>query len=413
MITLGTRGDVQPYVAVGCELAARGHAVTIGASPEHEPLVRAFGLGFKEVGPSFRALLESDLGRAWLSSGDSPIAYGRLAKQLFLPLQERWLADAEAAVDGADAVVFYAIASGALYAAERRKLPVVGLAPWPLYPSREIAPLGAPWADRLPGLVRYALGRLVARVAFGALRGPHNAHRARVGLAPFPDSDPLSYLGRCGVPTVGLFSPSVLPRPHDWPARHAVTGFAFVPPRPYTPPPALEAFLAAGPPPIYLGFGSMTGWAPEALAALAGDAAKGAGVRAVVASGWAGLAPQTDRDICVIDEVPHDWLFPRVAAVVHHGGVGTWAEGLRAGAPTVIAAFFADQPYWGRLNAKLGAGPAPLSRAKITAASLATAIRQAVGEPSFRARAAALAARIREERGAAGAADLIERHCAR
>ncbi len=413
LITLGTRGDVQPYVAVGCALASRGHEVTVGVSPEHESLVREYGLGFRRVGTSFRAMLESDLGRAWLSSGDSPIEYGRYAKQLFLPLQRPFLEEADAAVEGADAVLFYALAAGGLYAAERRGLPAVALAPWPLFPTREIAPLGAPWADGLPGFVKRALGRWVPRVAFGAMTAPHAAYRRTVGLPPLVASDMLTHVTHCGVPSIGLFSQSVLPRPADWPLRHEVAGFAFVPARPYSPPTALAEFLEAGPPPIYLGFGSMTGWAPDELAALATRAAKLAGVRAVVASGWAGLTPEPSADVFVLDEIPHDWLFPRVAAVVHHGGIGTFAEGLRAGKPTVIAAFFGDQPTWGLLNEKLGTGPRALRRRAITAEALAAAIRTAVTDRGMAQRADEVGRAIRAESGADHAAERIEHHVTR
>lgn len=136
---------------------------------------------------------------------------------------------------------------------------------------------------------------------------------------------------------------------------------------------------------MYIGFGSMTGFAPEQLAKLVGDAVKRAGVRAVVSRGWLGLSPEQRDDIHVIDEVPHDWLFPRMSAVVHHGGVGTFHEGLRAGKPTVIAAFFGDQNSWGWLNHRIGAGPRALKRGSLSADGLARAIRAAIDEHAPRA----------------------------
>lgn len=409
IITVGTRGDVQPYIAVAEALKARGHEPTLAASPEHTALVAAHGIPFKPFGPSFRDILQSDLGRAWLTSADSPVRYGRLAKELFLPLQRRWLEDTEAAVEGAEAILFYVLAAGGLYAAERRKLPAVALAPLPLFPSRDLAPVGAPFLERAPGVLKLAAGHLVAEVAFGPISPPHDRYRRSVGLPGLAGRDFVSHVGVCGVPSVSLFSPSVVPRPTDWAPRHEVAGFAFVRKLPYEPPSALADFLASGPPPIYIGFGSMTGFAAEELADLAARAAALAKVRAVVASGWAGLAPKPSDTIYVIDEVPHEWLFPRVAAVVHHGGVGTFAEGLRAGKPTVIAAFFGDQPFWGRRNEQLGTGPKALRRKGITAHALARAIRSALDDHDIGARAAAMGARIRAENGADRAAEIIER----
>lgn len=408
IVTAGTRGDVQPYVAVGLALQARGHTVTLSAHADDESFIRARGLvaGLPMRG-SFREMMESDLGRAWLTSGDSPRKYARYARELFVPLQRAWCEDADAAVEGADAVAFYGLGAGAAHAAERRGLPAVALSPWPMVPSREVAPLGAPWMDGFPGVLKLAAGHLIATLAFGSLTAEHLAHRARVGLPPFRERDILHFVIGSGLPTLHLFSEAVLPRPGDWAPRHEVVGSAFLPEVPYSPQPGLSEFLGAGPPPVYLGFGSMTGISSEALADLATRAARLARVRAIVASGWAKLMPQSTEDVFVIDEVPHDWLFPRVSTVIHHGGVGTFHEGLRAGRPTVIAAFFGDQPFWGKLNEKLGTGPKALRRADVTAESLAGAIREAESG-GYRGRAEALGVRIRSEDGAARAAERIE-----
>lgn len=407
-VTVGTRGDVQPYIAVARALMDRGHEVTIAASEEHESLVRRYGVGFRAVGVSFRDLLRTDLGRAWLSSADSPSKYARYAKELFVPLVRRYCEEVDDAVEGADGVAFYMLAGWAMHAAERRGLPCVALAPWPMVPTGELPPLGAPWLVRAPPFVRRWAGHAFARLAFGAVNAEHLAHRARVGLPAYRAQDPIHAVLEARIPTVGLFSEQVIPRPKDWAVRHAVAGYAFTPDVAYEPPAALARFLEEGDSPIYLGFGSMTGFEPAELASLATRAARLAGVRAVVATGWADLPVEPSDDVHVLDEIPHDWLFPRVAAVVHHGGAGTFAEGLRAGKPTVIAAFFGDQPFWGLMNHRLGTGPRALLRKTITAESLAGAIRAALAGP-HRARADAVGARIRAEDGASRAAQLVER----
>jgi sterol 3beta-glucosyltransferase len=178
----------------------------------------------------------------------------------------------------------------------------------------------------------------------------------------------------------------------------------------WTPPPALEAFPADGPPPVYVGFGSMAGRNPARTTRLVLDALRRAGCRGVLARGWGGLkASALPASVYLLDRVPHGWLFPRVAAVVHHGGAGTTAAGPRAGRPTVVCPFFGDQPFWGRRVHELGAGPAPIPQKNLTAERLAHALRAATGRPSMRKAAAELGARIRREDGTIVATAFIER----
>lgn len=406
-VTVGTRGDVQPYIAVARALMARGHDVWIAATEEHEELVRGYGVGFRKLRGNFREMLKSDLGRAWLTSGDSPFKYARYARELFVPMQQDGCADADAAVEGADGIAFYGLAIGAIHAAERRKLPIVALSPWPMVPTREIVPLGAPYLWNVPGVFKEWAGHVVAWLAFRGLNEPHLAYRKSVGLPPWESWDLLHAIHEAEIPTVHLFSEALLRRPADWAARHSVAGFAFTPPVAYEPPRALVDFLDAGPPPVYVGFGSMTGFDPTELAELTTAAVRRAGVRAVVATGWESLSLPPSDDVFVIDDAPHEWLFPRVSAVVHHGGVGTFAAGLRAGKPTVIAAFFGDQPFWARLNEERGTGPRGLLRTAIDEENLGAAIREALDGP-YRANAEAIATRLAAEDGAARAAELVE-----
>jgi sterol 3beta-glucosyltransferase len=408
LATIGTRGDVQPYIGVARELEKRGHRVTVATHEEFGPMLAQYGLEHRPTGGNFRRLMDSELGRAWLNSGDSPFKYAKYARELFMPLQEMYCQEFDDACADAEGVVFYAMAVGGLYAAERRRLPVVAVAPWAMVPNREVIPVASSFIDLLPGSVKKWLGSQIMKLAIGSMTEPHNAYRKRVGLPPMTAASFLHHAFEIGTPTVHLFSEHVVPRPRDWAPQHQVAGFSFAPETPYEPPASLVDFLSSGSQPIYLGFGSMTGFEPEQLAELATRAARLAGVRAVVASGWAGLQPKPSDDVYVIDEIPHEWLFPRVSAVVHHGGAGTLATGFRFGKPTVVAAFFADQPVWGRLNEKLGSGPKPLARQSITAENLAVAIRKAVTDEKYRLRAEELAAKIATENGAARAAEMIE-----
>lgn len=408
IVTGGTRGDVQPYVAVGRALKARGHDVRVATHDEFAPLVRANGLEHRTIRGSLRELMATDLGRAWLASSESITEYARYAKLLFEPLQRGWCEDADAAVDGADAVAFYLLLPAGLYAAERRGIPAAALTPYPSVPSRELIMSPAAWLDRAPGILKRALGKATWWLGFRAMNEAHLAYRRSVGLTPYRAGDPISNVIHSETPIIHLFSEAVVERPSDWETHHQVAGFADLRPEEYEPPPELASFVAS--PATYIGFGSMTGFDTRELTEIVKGAIRIAGVRAVVSRGWTELSLSPSDDVCVVDDVPHAWLFPRVESVVHHGGAGTLAAGLRAGKPTVVAAFFGDQPFWGRVNQRLGTGPAPLLRKKLTAESLAAAI---VDARRYEARANEVGARLREEDGAARAAELLLAHFGR
>ncbi|MFJ3216488.1 glycosyltransferase [Kitasatospora sp. NPDC086801] len=197
------------------------------------------------------------------------------------------------------------------------------------------------------------------------------------------------------------FSPLVVPRPEDWPSRVEVAGYWW-PARPdgWQPPTELVDFLQAGPPPVFIGFGSMAPEQGERLSELVAAAVKRAGVRAVVQEGWADLDVRGD-DVLAIGDVPHDWLFPRAAAVVHHAGAGTTAAGLRAGVPALPVPVMADQPFWASRLRRLGVAPRPLPFQDLTAEALGDAITACLSEPAHRHRAAELARGIAAEDGAA------------
>jgi sterol 3beta-glucosyltransferase len=199
------------------------------------------------------------------------------------------------------------------------------------------------------------------------------------------------------------YSPWVVPRPADWRDGLEVSGYWW-PARPagWNPPAGLEGFLEAGPPPVFFGLGSMTPQNADGLRELAAAAGRQAGVRMVIQAGR-DTAGDTGRDgdSIAIGEVPHDWLFPRMAAVVHHAGAGTTGAGLRAGVPAVSVPKLGDQPFWAARLATLGAGPRPIRYKRLSAPVLAAAISDAVTRPAYRTRAQALAGRLATEDGTA------------
>jgi UDP:flavonoid glycosyltransferase YjiC (YdhE family) len=208
------------------------------------------------------------------------------------------------------------------------------------------------------------------------------------------------------------YSPLVLPKPEDWDDWLHVTGYWFHDHgREWVPPRELAHFLDSGPPPVFVGFGSMSNRDPGGTTRLVLNAMAACGQRGVFQAGWGGLR-QADlpEGVLTIGAVPHDWLFPQMAAVVHHGGAGTTAAGLRAGVPTVVVPFFGDQHFWGQRVNDLGLGPPPVPRKRLTAERLARALQVALGDEAVRDNAARMGAAIRAEDGVGRAVEIIERY---
>lgn len=209
-------------------------------------------------------------------------------------------------------------------------------------------------------------------------------------------------LARMKVPFTYCWSPALIPKPSDWSHHISIAGFYFLDlAQNYTPEPALKTFLDAGEPPVYIGFGSIVVDDPNAMTKMIMDAVKITGRRALVSKGWGGLGADElgiPEGVFMLGNCPHDWLFKRVSAVVHHGGAGTTAAGIAAGRPTVVVPFFGDQPFWGAMVARAGAGPDPIPYKDLTAEKLAESINKAL-EPQSLERAQELCNKIKQENG--------------
>jgi sterol 3beta-glucosyltransferase len=244
----------------------------------------------------------------------------------------------------------------------------------------------------------------------GSRKGDRLARKQVMGLQPAPFWGLYNSAHMQRYPVLYGFSPSILSKPADW-KNTCITGYWFLDEaNDWTPPAALLDFLDRGIPPIYIGFGSMGSRNPEQTADLVLEAIAMTGQRAILQSGWGGLIKHDLPDnVFIVDSISHSWLFPRVAAVVHHGGAGTTSAGLRAGVPTIIIPFFGDQPFWGRRVAELGVGTEPIPRKQLTAKKLATAIHQVINDRAMRQNAADLGAKIRAEDGIANVVDIIQK----
>jgi UDP:flavonoid glycosyltransferase YjiC (YdhE family) len=414
--TTGSRGDVQPYVALGAGLLRAGHRVRLATHADFEGMAHEHGLDFFPVEANGRALHGSETGVRMTRAGDNPFVFLREFARLRQPLLRTVMANCWEACADADVVLLTPTALLVGWSvAEKRGLPVCWTSLQPTTPSRYLANFLFPDAPRwLPfrGLYNLLTHWAAGEALWQFLRAAVNdARREVLDLPPLPLPGPV---GMMLAPTLRLYgySPHLVPRPPDWGDNHHVTGFWFLDAAPgWAPPAGLEDFLAAGPPPVYVGFGSMHDRDAAAATELVLEALARASRRGVLHTGWGGLheVPPSDH-VFPVGPVPHDWLFPRVAAAVHHGGAGTVAAALRAGVPSVLVPFMADQPFWARRVSALGAAPAPIPRKRLTAERLAAAIRAAVDGPPIRRSAAELGAKVRADDGVARAVEVFERH---
>lgn len=383
IVTIGTRGDVVPYAGLGAALATAGHDVVIATHPSLRRFVDEAGLGFAPL-PEF------DDGR--------PLTSARLARLL----AARWLDIGRATLAAgrdADLLLLAPMGLTGYHVAEATGAASMGAFLQPLEPTRAFAP---------PLLTTRSLGGGVNRAAASAFRVAGQLPFARstaefrreLGLPPLGPAAMFRRMEAEQWPAVYGFSPSVVPVPPDWPARRPVTGYWW-PPVTTGLSARVRQFLDDGEPPVFIGFGSMV--AGDVAAVL--DRTVGRlGMRVVMARGC-GAARVPEKNVLVIGDEPHAELFPRMAAVVHHGGAGTTAAALRAGVPAVTVPFTADQPFWARRVAALRAGPEPIPRRRLTPDRLARAIAAA---PDFRPGARAVADRLTGEDGTATAVRHIE-----
>lgn len=404
--TAGSRGDVAPYTGLGARLRSAGHTVVIAADARSADLVHQSGLGFHRL-PLDR-YAESAMGSAMERGPEkggagvslSVLEQMRLARE-FAPK----MADAvlEACESGPEILlVSGSLAPLGLVAAEGLRLPSIGVFLQPLEPTREFPPVIFPTTSLGP-IGNRATGQC-AQALLARAYAPGVRHlQRRLDMT----QDAL-HRRRATWPVHHGFSPTVVPRPVDWRPGLEVAGYWWPSEtEDWTPDPRLTDFLQSGPPPVYVGFGSMAPGDPEQLGRLVARALKLAQVRGVVQRGWAGLSVDSP-DVLMVHEVPHAQLFPQMAAVVHHAGAGTTAAGLRAGVPAVPVPVMLDQSFWASRLTALGVSPGTVPFRRLSAAGLARAVHMAVHDPRYRQRAQQVAALIGAEDGAGSVVTAVE-----
>ncbi|MFF7638027.1 glycosyltransferase [Kitasatospora sp. NPDC008050] len=398
VMTAGSRGDVAPYTGLGHALAQAGHQVTLVTHARFAPLAAAAGTDFHALPVDPLAELRSARGQALHRSTTGA---GKLVRVIALARSAigRTADDLLEAARSSD-VLLLSSSLGPLghTIAEGLGLPSIGVYLQPLAATGEFAPpvtgtrSWGPLGNRLTGqAVNAAVDRIFADSARTLQRRldlpltrPRAARRARE---------------RQDWPIYHGFSPLVVQRPRDWRPGLRITGYWW----PHDPPQAqlparLRAFLSAGPPPVFVGLGSATVPDPEQLSRTVVRALRTAGLRGVIQRGWSGLACEDD-DMFTVDEVPHQLLFPHMAAAVHHAGAGTTAAALRAGIPAVPLPVQFDAAFWAARLTALGVAPTAIPLRRLTAEALTAALVQATTDPSYLRRSRALATRLRQEDG--------------
>ena len=406
ILTLGSRGDVEPYLGLGVALARAGHRVTVAAPAAFDGLIRWAGLEAFRVEPDPRLLAVGGEPPRWLQSsvtagairlrraaragsglGIAYSGYLEASRRADVILYPPWLAPVArtiAQIHGCLAVPTY----------------LAPIHPTHAFPSPFLNFSSHPGWNRLSHFMAMCLGR-------AALNGAPNTWRSQVvGLAPAP----MELLPPDGEVCLYGFCRSLLPPPPDWPPGVVVTGPWWMDAREdWRPPEDLDRFLQASGRVVFLGFGSMMDARPEKLNAVVEAALTRLGCRAVLLAGPAGqldLSPSPNR--LTVRDIPFDWLFRRVDAIVHHGGAGTTAQAARAGKPSVVVPFFGDQLFWGQRIHRAGGGPPPIPRGSLTSERLVSAIDEALNDPRTAERAAMLGAQVRAETGLSTAVRLIE-----
>lgn len=408
IIAIGSRGDVAPLTGIGVRLQQAGHRVIMVAYQAFADLVTACGLEFRG--------LADDLDDTSADLADVSARQAAKAMAAFLsPRGMQVLGDRVLAVvrdEPLDALLLSPFAELAGHPlADTLDVPAIGVRLQPFSATSDYPPavLGAWTAGRFGNRAAARIGEAMIDGLYGRAV---NHFRAQLGL---PKASARSLRRRrsdARWPILYGYSPAVLPRPSDWRPGIEVVGYWW-PARPtgWQPPTELAQFLDAGPPPVIIGFGSTVNSSAEAqrLSNLVTQAVRGAGARAVVQAGWAGLDVCGD-DVIAVGDVPHDWLFARAAAVVHHCGAGTAAAGLRAGVPAIaVPAAYGDQPFWARRLFACGVSPQPLPQRRLSADNLASAIRSVLSDNGLRDNAAELARRMGSEDGAGRVVTAIDR----
>ncbi|KAK3032158.1 hypothetical protein RJ639_034983, partial [Escallonia herrerae] len=430
MLIVGTRGDVQPFIAIGKRLQDYGHRVRLATHSNFKEFVLTAGLEFYPLGGDPKVLAGYMVkNKGFLPSGPSEIPIQRnQIKEIIYSLHPACKdPDVDSGISfKADAIIANPPAYGHTHVAEALNVPIHIFFTMPWTPTSEFPhPL-----SRVKQSAGYRLSyQIVDSLIWLGIRDMINdVRKKKLKLRP------VTYLSgsqgsESDVPHGYIWSPHLVPKPKDWGPKVDVVGFCFLDlASNYEPPESLVNWLNAGTRPIYIGFGSLDKiystltldchlpskpvQEPEKMTQIIVQALEITGQRGIINKGWGGLVAEPKDFIYSLDNIPHDWLFLQCAAVVHHGGAGTTAAGLKAACPTTIVPFFGDQPFWGERVHARGVGPAPIPVDEFSLPKLVEAIKYML-DPTVKERAVELAKAMENEDGVTGAVKAFLKHLPR
>ncbi|CAN1131260.1 Sterol 3-beta-glucosyltransferase UGT80A2 [Linum perenne] len=409
MLIVGTRGDVQPFIAIGKRLQYvqdYGHRVRLATHSNFKEFVLTAGLEFYPLGGDPKVLAGYMVkNKGFLPSGPSeiPVQRTQLKEIIWSLLPACKEPDMDSGIPfKADAIIANPPAYGHTHVAEALKVPIHIFFTMPWTPTSEFPhPLSR---VKQPAGYRLSYQIVDSLIWLGIRDMINDVRKKKLKLRP------VTYLsGSQGteveVPHAYIWSPHLVPKPKDWGPKIDVVGFCFLDlASNFEPPEELVKWLEAGPQPIYIGFGSLPVQEPEKMTQIIVEALEQTGQRGIINKGWGGLGNLAEPKDCIylLDNIPHDWLFLQCKAVVHHGGAGTTAAGLKASCPTTIVPFFGDQPFWGDRVHERGVGPPPIPVEEFSLAKLVHAIKFML-EPQVKEKAVELAKAMENEDGVAGA----------
>jgi sterol 3beta-glucosyltransferase len=385
LVTCGAQGDVLPFTALAAALQARGHEATVWTHACFERMVRDAGLPFRELGGDPKPLIAaiSATGR-WNNLG----LVGHMWSWVASWEEQQW-ARVSDACNGADVVVHHPMAGAVPWLATLAGRERFEVSLFPSSPTRAFAHPTFPFRHRVPAAFNAATYSARARLRRVLARSTLRKWRQRAGgdgLTP-----------RSARARMYAFSPAVVSKPAEWSPREHVIGYLFRETRDWRPPPELDRFLSSGSAPVCVTLSSAMPERPEAVVEPLVEGILQAGRRALVLAGWGLRPPAARADVLFADQAPHDWVFPRVAAVIHHAGCGTTHAALRSGVPSVGLPLFSDQFFWAERLWRLGVSPPPLRTLRLSAAQVCETVAQLCDGVSIRDKTAALSQTVRRE----------------
>lgn len=406
ILTYGSRGDVQPFIPLSLGLMARGHSVKLAAPARFRSLVEEEGIEFISLAGD-----PVELSRDLNDAGTNFVKTVRSLMQHAVEIGADIMQQVEDASKDTELIVHtFMHVIGAHTLAREMQIPDIHVQLFPMFtPTGDYPNITLP-DTKLRFLNRWS-HEISNRITFWTSKAGYEQvrHQAefpkRKLYSPF-DKDSL----RPPTPILCAWSPSVLPPSYDWSSNVHVTGYLFGnPDMDYVPPPELQKFLDEKEAPICISFGSMVNRQSDSIDRIIREAVRKTDRRAIVLSGWTAIRSASSDRLLYLDAVPHQWLLPRCNMLIHHGGAGTTSAGLRAGIPSIVIPFAADQPFWGRRVHSIGAGPRPIPVKKLSVQNLCDAILEAE-TAAMRRSAQRIAQELSKENGVINCIEQIEKY---